>query len=330
MSIASSVHSMDLFGDDPFTIPFKDRVSLLNNMMEKFFVISEGQVYHMKVESDAEPVNLWMAEKEKEAILKNPKDKQAQEYDAIMTAQRAAAITDAPDDYPGKKFSRIANIEGIAHQVDMLFITKNEGKTGKSAGRHPKKFSTYGKSKEEVLQTQIEQYLEEQCEWGEIHFQITDQNQEVVTSLYDNKKLAQMLAKDEYLDWASALSRVNPLLLGYIQQSLVVDKAKGDVSLHNSDNQEINVVNKFRKFIGGKYLYRCDVDITQSEKKMICKHLLVNTEVELCEFLYDIKIYQIQKLKDRDIIAYQIEIFTLNDPDVIYQYTYPMNFSAET
>jgi len=56
MSIASSVHALDLFGDDPLAIPFKERLVLLNSMMERFFVISEGQVYHMKVESDAIPI----------------------------------------------------------------------------------------------------------------------------------------------------------------------------------------------------------------------------------------------------------------------------------
>ena len=56
MSIASSVHALDLFGDDPMSIPFKERIVLLNSMMEKFFIISEDSVYHMKVESEAVPV----------------------------------------------------------------------------------------------------------------------------------------------------------------------------------------------------------------------------------------------------------------------------------
>ena len=50
----------------------------------------------------------------------------------------------------------------------------------------------------------------------------------------------------------------------------------------------------------------------------------------MSEFLYDIKIFQVQKKADKDIIAYQIELFTLNDPDVVYIYNYPMNFSAHT
>lgn len=61
--------------------------------------------------------------------------------------------------------------------------------------------------------------------------------------------------------------------------------------------------------------------------------MISNCEIEMSEYLYDIKIYQIQKHSDKDIIAYQIELFTLNDDaedDVVYMYNYPMNFSTET
>lgn len=60
------------------------------------------------------------------------------------------------------------------------------------------------------------------------------------------------------------------------------------------------------------------------------KTLIANSEAEMCEVLYDIKIFQIEKVSNKDVVAYQIEIFALGDPDVVYQYTYPMNFSAET
>ena len=55
-SIASSVHHMDLFGEDPLKISFGERLALLNGMMEKLFVIEEDSIYHMKVESDAVPI----------------------------------------------------------------------------------------------------------------------------------------------------------------------------------------------------------------------------------------------------------------------------------
>jgi len=74
---------------------------------------------------------------------------------------------------------------------------------------------------------------------------------------------------------------------------------------------------------------RMDIGLSADEKKVVTKHLMCNMEVELSEFVYDIKIFQIHKNTDRDVLAYQVELFTLNDPDVVYVYNYPMNFSAE-
>mmetsp|Transcript_11761 Transcript_11761/g.18026 ORF Transcript_11761/g.18026 Transcript_11761/m.18026 type:complete len:86 (+) Transcript_11761:91-348(+) len=85
MSIASSIMSFDLFGEDPSTLTFKERVQMLNNMMERLFIFTENQVYHMKVESEAMPIGAFLEARKKEALLKNPKDK-AQEYDVILTA----------------------------------------------------------------------------------------------------------------------------------------------------------------------------------------------------------------------------------------------------
>jgi len=77
MSIASSVHALELFRENPLQIPFKERITLLNSMMEKFFIISEDSVYHMKVESDAVPIAVFCEAQEKEAALKNPKENKA-------------------------------------------------------------------------------------------------------------------------------------------------------------------------------------------------------------------------------------------------------------
>ena len=333
MSIASSVHALDLFGDDPEAIPFKERITLLNSMMEKFFVISEGSIYHMKVESDAVPVQTYLEEKRREAVTKNPKENKAQEHDVILTAQKIREIRDEKEQYSSTdkatRYSRFTDIDGQMHEVEMLFIKKTETKTGKGGGRGAKRFSTYGKSQIEKVQIQIEQYLEEQCEWDSIYFEISDQNQgEPVTALHDKKKIAQMLAKDEYFDWKSAMGQVDPLLLDYIKSSIKVNPVKGEVWLHNKENIEQNILQKYRKQIGGKYLMRVDLDLTPDEQKIVAKQMIVNTEIEMSEFLYDIKIYQIHKLADKDVIAYQLELFTLNDPEVVYQYTYPMNFNA--
>lgn len=93
----------------------------------------------------------------------------------------------------------------------------------------------------------------------------------MVAALYDKKKLSLMLSKDEFFDWKSAMSNVDPLLLDYIKRSIKVDKAKGDVTLHNKENVEYNIYEKYRKVIGGKYLMRTDLDLAPDEKKIINK-----------------------------------------------------------
>ena len=155
--------------------------------MEKFFIISEASlfdgkkkiVYHMKVESDAVPISAYLEEKKEEARRNNPKGDQAQEYDVILTSQKIREIQDEKDHVltSGKaiRYSRFTDIDGEVHEVEMLFIKKAKVKTEKSGGRPAyKRFSTYGKSQVEIAQIQIEQFLEEQCDWDSIYFEIID------------------------------------------------------------------------------------------------------------------------------------------------------------
>lgn len=340
ISIASTVHSFDLFGEDPTLIPFRERIALLNNMMERFFVMSEGPAYHMKVESDAVPIQAWLEEKRREASLKNPKENRAKEYDVIENAQAISEIQDDKERFAtepqGRRFVRLTNIEGEMHEVEMIFhkdppSKKKDGGKSKGGGRQGKKASRYGKSQQEQAQMSIEQYLEAKCpEWDSVYFEITDKQSETVAALFDKRRISEMLAEDEYFDWESALAHVDPLFLEYIQRSLRVDKLKGEVRLHNKENVELNIIEKYRRVVGGKYVMRTDCDLKPDELRIVQKVMISNTEAEMCEFLYDIKIFQIQKIRNKDIVAYQLEIFSLSDPDVVYQYTYPMNFSAET
>ena len=92
-----------------------------------------------------------------------------------------------------------------------------------------------------------------------------------MAALYDKKKLSMMLSKDEFFDWKSAMSNVDPHLLDYIKKSIKVDKAKGEVSLHNKENVEQNIYQKFRRVIGGKYLMRFDLELGADEKKIVQK-----------------------------------------------------------
>lgn len=59
-----------------------------------------------------------------------------------------------------------------------------------------------------------------------------------MSALYDKKKLAMMLSKDEFFDWKSAMGNVDPHLLDYIKRSIKVNKLNSEVSLHNKENIE--------------------------------------------------------------------------------------------
>jgi hypothetical protein len=80
-----------------------------------------------------------------------------------------------------------------------------------------------------------------------------------------------MLSKDEFFDWRSAMTQVDPYLLDYIKRSIKVDKLKGEVSLHNKENIEQNIFQKYRKAIGGKYLTRTDLQLNADENKIVEK-----------------------------------------------------------
>lgn len=70
-----------------------------------------------------------------------------------------------------------------------------------------------------------------------------------------------MLSKDEFFDWKSAMGNVDPHLLDYIKRSIKVNKLNSEVSLHNKENIEQNIYQKFRKAVGGKYLMRVDLEL---------------------------------------------------------------------
>ena len=58
--------------------------------------------------------------------------------------------------------------------------------------------------------------MDEFCFWDSIYFEVTDSQNEKISTLYEKKKIAFMLAKDEFLDWRATLTNYDPLLLDYI------------------------------------------------------------------------------------------------------------------
>ena len=72
--------------------------------------------------------------------------------------------------------------------------------------------------------------------------------------------------------------------------------------------------------------------------EILDKTLVLNDEVDFTEFSYDIKLFKITRkhpfgfVSDirTEILAYHIEIFNLNEPDLIYRYRLPVSTSRPT
>lgn len=60
MSINTNVQAMKLFGREPADISFTERVSLLDSMLEKLFVLQQDGRFHMKVEHQAESISTFL------------------------------------------------------------------------------------------------------------------------------------------------------------------------------------------------------------------------------------------------------------------------------
>jgi len=114
-------------------------------------------------------------------------------------------------------------------------------------------------------------HIDEYCDWDSIYFEISYSKNEPICNLFDKKKLAMMLSKDEFFDWKSALSCVDPLLLDYIKNSIKIDKKTGELILQNQENIEKKICLKYKQTIGGIFLERNDMELTADEQKYIVR-----------------------------------------------------------
>ena len=44
----------------------------------------------------------------------------------------------------------------------------------------------------------------------------------------------------------------------------------------------------------------------------------------MSEFTYDIKLYHVFEIHQEKPLAYSLELFSLNEPDLLYRYNYPL------
>ena len=136
-----------------------------------------------------------------------------------------------------------------------------------------------------------------------------------------------MLSKDEFFDKKTVLTNYDTKFLDYIQESIKLNKEKGEVYLENNKNIQKNILEKYSMKLGSKYLDRNDLKLKIEEDAVLAKQLVCNEEIAFCQQLYDIKVYELILNETMDTISYQFEIFVVSDPTQIYVYNYPLNFA---
>ena len=58
-----------MFGTQSAALSFRDKIVMLQDMMEKLFVISENETYHLKVENEEIPISQVQAQNKRENLL---------------------------------------------------------------------------------------------------------------------------------------------------------------------------------------------------------------------------------------------------------------------
>lgn len=69
MSIASQVSSSELFGGDYHILSYFQKIEMLDQMMEKLYVLSDNSQFHLKVENDAIAMSQLKEERKQAALI---------------------------------------------------------------------------------------------------------------------------------------------------------------------------------------------------------------------------------------------------------------------
>lgn len=156
--------------------------------------------------------------------------------------------------------------------------------------------------------------------------------------MLDRKSMAKMLTKDVTCDWRRLLTMWAGDLTDYFFKNIVLDPVNPKIEIFNAKDISELLVSQCRAVNGGQILLKENnliVDgFEQEAAKLLKKTLVLNEEVDFTEISYDIKLYKISRSSpfgsgNLDVgcetLSYHVEIFNLNQPDVIYKHRIPVH-----
>lgn len=238
MSITSSVSSIELFGRDPRELNFKDRITLLYEMLQKLFVIQQDQKFHMKVEAEAAPIiELLAQEKSQDPNSFSSKDKltsvpryHGEKYEELLNEFRLNKEAYV-EDGRCKHFSRIVQNEGITYDLDIFFLRNLKKGTKKTQAR----ITTVGKSSIQITAQKIENAIEDLGQFESIYIQTVNPETEDTINVYmDKRRISYSLSSDSTLPWAKFVTNWQTDLVDYLAANCIVHNEERRIEIFNN------------------------------------------------------------------------------------------------
>ena len=180
--------------------------------------------------------------------------------------------------------------------------------------------------------------LEEMGELDQVYIETTSPvNDDLLHLLLDRKLLARILTKDVTCDWRHLLTMWRADLPDYIFKNLEPDLEAKKLHVYNAGDITELLVKQCRANNGGQILTKEENLIVdgfgEEAGKLLRKSLVLNEEVDFTEISYDIKLFKISRRSPFgsgeltvgcETVSYHVEIFNVNQPDVIYKHRIPV------
>ena len=146
-----------------------------------------------------------------------------------------------------------------------------------------------------------------------------------------------MLTRDVTCDWKRLISLYSHDFVDYVFNNIVIDPENKKLDIYNQTDITELLVGHCRAVNGGQLVMKEDNMIVdgfgEESAKLMKKELIFNEEVDFTEISYDIKLFKVSRASPFgsgnlqvgcETLSYHIEIFNVNQPDVIYKHRIPV------
>ena len=199
-----------------------------------------------------------------------------------------------------------------------------------------------GKTQQQIEGQKCEMFMDENAEFDQIYVETMSQSDDLCYALIEKRGLARILTRDVTCQWQPLISAWGRGLVDYLFDNVAVDVHEKTLDFYNRADITDLLVTQCRTVAGGQILRR-DANLMvdgfgEEAAELLQKTLVLNQEIDFTEFSYDIKLFKISSKSPygggrlevgSETLSYHLEIFNINQPDVIYKYRLPVQQDTE-